>query len=187
MGTVGVGRNGPRHKVLVHAAPYRRTPRQSAWSPPIITLLKMATQSASRFEGVVGIAGATPTNKGENNPRTASKMKSGWNWATENPTARLWWHNHAGRSMHPRLVQDLLRILDSLHLPLIGETATLASRGVWCSAIRSDICACRPLVAAQRRRVCSLAIYSSWVSCSNQDRRQSIPTMAWIASQPVVY
>lgn len=25
--------------------------------------------------------------------------------------------------MHPRLVQDLLRILDSLHLPLIGETA----------------------------------------------------------------
>ena len=83
----------------------------------------MATQSASRSEGVVGIADATPTNKGENNPRPASKMKSGWNWASENPRARLWWHNHAGRSIHPRFVQDLLRILDSLQLPLIGETA----------------------------------------------------------------
>ena len=50
-------------------------------------------------------------------------MKSGWNWASENPRARLWWHNHAGRSIHPRFVQDLLRILDSLQLPLIGETA----------------------------------------------------------------
>ena len=77
-----------------------------------------------------------------------------------------------------RLVQDLLRILDSLQLPLIGESAD--PRQQQRSLIRSDICVCRPLVAAQRRRACSLSIYSSWVSCSNRDRRQSIPTMGWI-------